>query len=44
MRKPALTESITLADRAHALQQERKMRQIPKLSILATTEFVAAAR
>ena len=41
MRKLAILESITLADRAHALQQERMTRQIPTLSILATTEFVA---
>jgi hypothetical protein len=36
MRKLALNESITLADRAHAVQQERM------ISILATTEFMAA--
>ena len=43
MRKLALTESITLADRAQALHQEWMTRQIPKFSILATTEFVVAA-
>jgi hypothetical protein len=43
MRKVACTERITPADRAHALQQERIMRQIRKLSILATTELLAAA-
>jgi hypothetical protein len=39
----ARTESITLANRAHALQQEQMTRQIPKFSILATMKFVAAA-
>ena len=43
MRKLALTESVTLADRAHARQQERMTRHIPKFSILTTTEFVAVA-
>jgi hypothetical protein len=43
MRKLACVERITLADRAHALQQERMRREIPKLSILATTKFLAAA-
>jgi len=43
MRKLACTERITLADRAYALQQKRMTREIPKLSILATTEFLAAA-
>jgi hypothetical protein len=41
MRRLALLESITLADQA--LRQERTTRQIPKFSILVTTEFVAAA-
>jgi hypothetical protein len=39
----ARTENITLSDRAHALQQEQMTCQIPKFSILATTEFMAAA-
>jgi hypothetical protein len=43
MRKLACAERITLADRAHAVQQERMTHEIPKLSILATTEFLAAA-
>lgn len=43
MRKLACTERITLADHAHALQQERMTREIRKLSILATTDFLAAA-
>ena len=43
MRKLACAERITLADRADALQQERTTREIPKLSIPATTEFLAAA-
>ena len=43
MRKPALTKSITLADRAQAIQQARMTPQIPKFSILATTESVVAA-
>ena len=42
MRTPALTKSITLADRAQAIRQEQMTPQIPKFSILATTEFVAA--
>ena len=43
MRKFACAERITLADRAHALQREWMTREIPKLWILATTEFLAAA-
>ena len=43
MRKPVLTESVTLADRAQGLHQERMTGQIPKFSILATTEFVVVA-
>jgi hypothetical protein len=43
MREVACAERSTLADRAHALQQERMTRQIPKLSILVTTELLAAA-
>lgn len=42
MRKVACTDRITLADRAHSLRQERMTRELPKLSILATTEFLAA--
>jgi len=43
MRKLACAERITLADRAQAVQQERMTHEIPTLSILATTEFLAAA-
>ena len=43
MRKLACMERMALADRAHALQREWMTREIPKLSILATTEFLAAA-
>jgi hypothetical protein len=43
MRKLACAERITLADRAHAVQQERMTHEIPKLSILTTTEFLVAA-
>ena len=43
MRKLACTERIALADRAQARQQVRMTREIPKLSILATTEFLAGA-
>jgi hypothetical protein len=42
MRKVAGTEGITLADRARPLQQEQMTRQLPKLSILVTTELLAA--
>jgi hypothetical protein len=43
MRKLAGSERITLADHAHALQQERMTREVSKFSILATTEFVTVA-